>query len=40
MRLLGDGWISPFCKTYNIKEFHHHGEAGSVNLDAVATERQ
>jgi hypothetical protein len=38
-RLIGDGWIAPFCKAYHIKEYRRHGEAASVNMDAVATER-
>jgi hypothetical protein len=26
-RLIGDGWIPSFCKTYKIKEHRRHGEA-------------
>ncbi len=37
-RLGGDGWISSFCKTYKIKEHKQHGEAGSVDLEAVEHE--
>ncbi|KIN95258.1 hypothetical protein M404DRAFT_34310 [Pisolithus tinctorius Marx 270] len=37
-RLTGDGWISPFCKAYHIKEYRRHGEAASVDIEAVATE--
>ncbi|EGN91611.1 hypothetical protein SERLA73DRAFT_42890, partial [Serpula lacrymans var. lacrymans S7.3] len=29
-----------FCRTYNIQEYCQHGEAGSVNLDAVSAERE
>ena len=36
----GDGWIAPFCKAYNIKEHRRHGEAGSVDLEAVNKERE
>jgi len=39
-RLSGKGWIHPFCRQFRIKEYRRHGEAGSVNLDAVATERE
>lgn len=39
-RLPGDGWIMSFCKTYNIREHHRHGEAGSVNTDSVEAERK
>ncbi|KIJ04375.1 hypothetical protein PAXINDRAFT_122841 [Paxillus involutus ATCC 200175] len=38
-RLTGDGWIAPFCRAYKIKEYRRHGEAGSVDTDAVAIER-
>ncbi|KAH7929555.1 DDE-domain-containing protein [Leucogyrophana mollusca] len=38
-RLTGEGWLAPFCKAYKIKEFRRHGEAGSVDLNAVARER-
>jgi hypothetical protein len=27
-----------FCKTYKIKEHRRHGEAGSVDLEAVGKE--
>ncbi|KIK80473.1 hypothetical protein PAXRUDRAFT_158593, partial [Paxillus rubicundulus Ve08.2h10] len=37
-RLQGDGWIASFCKTYNIQEHRRHGEADSVDLDAVEAE--
>jgi len=36
--LSGDGWILPFCKAYGLKECHWHGEAGSVDLQAVEEE--
>ena len=39
-RIRGDGWITPFCKAYNIKEHRRHGEAGSVDLEAVNRERE
>ena len=39
-RLTGDGWISPFCKAYGLKEHRRHGEAGSVDLQAVEEERK
>ena len=38
-RFTGDGWIYPFCKAYKIKEYQQHGEAGSVDIRAVETER-
>ncbi|KAF8228277.1 hypothetical protein L208DRAFT_1404088 [Tricholoma matsutake] len=38
--LPGDGWILPFCKAYGLKERHRHGEAGSVDLQAVEEERK
>ncbi|KAF9230639.1 hypothetical protein BU15DRAFT_91076 [Melanogaster broomeanus] len=38
-RLTGDGWIAPFCKAYKIKEYRRHGEAGSVDVEAVAAEQ-
>ena len=34
-RLTGDGWVANFCSAY--KEFRRHGEAGSVDLAALAT---
>ena len=30
-RLLGEGWLHSFCKTYNIRKHQWHGEAGSVD---------
>ncbi|EGO30839.1 hypothetical protein SERLADRAFT_432479 [Serpula lacrymans var. lacrymans S7.9] len=39
-RLIGDGWDASFCRTYNIQEYRRHGEAGSVDLDAVSAERE
>jgi len=39
-RLPGEGWIPSFCKAYNIKEHRKHGEAGSVDLEAVEVERR
>ncbi|KAF9226074.1 DDE-domain-containing protein [Gyrodon lividus] len=38
-RLLGDSWVQSFCKTYKICEFCCHGEAASVDQDAVEAER-
>ncbi|KIN94147.1 hypothetical protein M404DRAFT_169052 [Pisolithus tinctorius Marx 270] len=38
-QLQGDGWILKFKKAYNIKEYHRHGEAASVDLTAVEAER-
>ncbi|CAA7270543.1 unnamed protein product [Cyclocybe aegerita] len=38
-RLSGDGWVPGFKKAHNIKEYRRHGEAGSVDLEAVARER-
>ena len=38
-RLIGDGWLPSFCKTYKIKEHKRHGEAGSVDLEEVERER-
>lgn len=38
-RLTGDGWVAPFCKAYKIKEYRRHGEAGSVDKDAVTAEQ-
>ena len=37
-RLCGESWVSSFCQTYKIKEYHWHGEAGSVDLAAVEAE--
>jgi len=38
-RLTGDGWIAPFCRTYHIKEYRRHGEAGSVDAELVQEEQ-
>lgn len=38
-QLTGAGWVKSFCKAYKIKEHRRHGEAGSVDLDDVNTER-
>jgi hypothetical protein len=38
-RLHGESWVTPFCRNYKIKEYRRHGEAGSVDLDAVEAER-
>jgi Tc5 transposase DNA-binding domain len=37
-RPLGNGWITPFCKAHGLKECRRHGEAGSVDLEAVEAE--
>jgi hypothetical protein len=37
--LSGDGWIAPFCKAYGYKERRRHGEAGSVDIEAVREEQ-
>jgi len=37
-QLAGDGWIAPFCKAHGYKERRRHGEAGSVDLEAVEAE--
>ena len=34
-KLLGEGWVASFCKTYKIQEHRCHGESGSVDLEAV-----
>ncbi|KAF9218756.1 hypothetical protein BS17DRAFT_798458 [Gyrodon lividus] len=34
-RLPRDGWIASFCKAYGIQEHKRHGEAGSVDTDAI-----
>ena len=39
-RLSADGWIVPFCKAYGYKERRRHGEAGSVDIEAVEAERK
>ena len=39
-RLLGEGWLHSFCKTYKIQEHRQHGEAGSVDTVAVEAERE
>jgi len=39
-RLSGEGWVAPFCAAYNLKECRRHGEAGSVDLEAVEKERK
>ena len=38
-RLRGESWVPSFCRTYKIKEYRRHGEAGSVDLAAVEAER-
>jgi len=39
-QLSGDGWLTPFCKAYKMQEHRRHGEAGSVDPDAVDIERK
>jgi hypothetical protein len=39
-RLKGEGWVPSFCRAYNIREHRRHGEAGSVDLEAVVLERK
>ena len=38
-RLLGESWVQSFCNTYKIHEIRRHGEAASVDLNAVEAER-
>ncbi|KAH7925285.1 DDE-domain-containing protein [Leucogyrophana mollusca] len=38
-RVRSEGWVASFCKAYKIKEYRRHGEAGSVDLEAVKIER-
>ena len=38
-RLPSDGWVASFCKTYRIREWRRHGEAGSADTNAVEAER-
>ena len=38
-RLSGESWVQRFCTAYKIREHRRHGEAGSVDLDAVEAER-
>ncbi|KAF9263840.1 hypothetical protein L218DRAFT_999307 [Marasmius fiardii PR-910] len=37
-RLISEEWIPSFKNTFRIKEYQRHGEAGSVDLAAVAAE--
>jgi hypothetical protein len=39
-RLPGEAWVQSFCKAYKIREYRQHGEAGSVDPEAVAAERE
>jgi len=39
-QLTGEGWVASFCATYKLKEYRRHGEAGSVDLEAVEVERK
>ncbi|KAG6871515.1 hypothetical protein C0995_003880 [Termitomyces sp. Mi166 len=36
----GNGWILSFCQAYKIREYWQHGEADSVDLEAVEAEWQ
>jgi Tc5 transposase DNA-binding domain len=38
--LTAEGWIAPFCKAYSYKERRQHGEAGSVDIEAVKEEHK
>jgi hypothetical protein len=38
-RLLGSSWVQRFCKAYKICEHKRHGEARSVDLEAVDAEQ-
>ncbi|KAF9223386.1 hypothetical protein BS17DRAFT_796059 [Gyrodon lividus] len=40
VRLTSGGWVPNFCQIYGLKEFRQHGEAGSVNLEAVEKEQE
>ncbi|KAF9218437.1 hypothetical protein BS17DRAFT_798588 [Gyrodon lividus] len=40
VKLMGDGWVQSFCKTYKICKHWQHGEAGSVDMDAVQVEQE
>ncbi|KLO10496.1 DDE-domain-containing protein [Schizopora paradoxa] len=39
-RLQGEGWVQKFCRTYKLRSIKRHGEAGSVDLEAVKRERE
>ncbi|KAF8230573.1 hypothetical protein L208DRAFT_1281085, partial [Tricholoma matsutake] len=39
-RLIGDGWVPTFCAAYKMKEYQRHGEAGSVDLEAMEVEQR
>ncbi|KAG2743486.1 hypothetical protein P692DRAFT_201723452 [Suillus brevipes Sb2] len=38
-RLSGE-WLQSFCTAYKIREYRRHGEAGSVDIEAVDKERE
>ncbi len=38
-RLSGESWVQRFCTAYKIREHRHHGEAGSVDVEAVEAEQ-
>ena len=38
-RLLGGHWVQSFCKTYKLREHRRHGEAASVDTEAVEMEK-
>lgn len=37
---LSDGWLTRFKRRCGLKEYRHHGEAGSTNPETVAVERE
>ena len=39
-RLTGEGWVTSFKKAYKLREIRRHGEAASVDPNAVETERE
>jgi len=39
-RLLGDGWVTSFYKTYKLKKQWQHREARSADLQAVKAEHK
>jgi hypothetical protein len=39
-QLIGDGWVPAFCSAYKMKEYQRHGEAGSVDLEAMEVEQR
>ena len=39
-KLKGDAWLSSFCRAHKMKEHRRHGEAGSVDLNAIEIEQE